>query len=163
MACLLLAACKVQEEQKTSESASKLDEQAIAAGILPDSNELSLAGQFETRSDLGIDKFCAVSSGSDFDIGVLAVFGPESKCEARGTARAGEGSVTITLTGKESCKFSAEYDGVELRFPGAMEDGCDSYCSPRASFSGTSYFLIAQGDDAARKTLGRKIDRLCGK
>lgn len=142
---------------------SALDEQAVAAGIMPDPDKIDLAGRFETRSDLGTDKFCAVANGSkQFDIGFLAVFGPESKCEGTGTASVESDKVRITLGGKGSCAFDARYDGIELRFPGSVESGCASYCSDRASLSGTHYFLTQPGDAAARTTLGRDIERLCG-
>lgn len=141
---------------------SALDEQAITAGILPDPNNLEFSGRFETRGDLGTDKFCAVGEGSKrFQIGVLAVFGPESKCEGRGWATIADEKVQVTLEGKDACRFTAQYDGVELRFPGSIESGCASYCSSRASLSGTHYFMIQPGDDNARKSLGRDIDRLC--
>ena len=95
------------------------------------------------------------------DVGVLAVFGPESKCEGRGTASIAGDKVRITLSGKGDCQFDAQYDGVELRFPGSIESGCASYCSDRASLSGTHYFMVQPGDEPARKTLGRDIQRLC--
>jgi hypothetical protein len=142
---------------------SALDEQAVEAGIMPDPDDVEFAGRFETRSDLGIDKFCAVSSGSkQFSIGFLAVFGPESKCEGRGTAIVDGEKVRVTLAGRGNCAFDAHYDGIELRFPGAIESGCASYCSDRASLSGTHYFMVQPGDSAARGTLGREIERLCG-
>lgn len=145
-----------------NDAGAALDEQAIAAGIMPDPKKIDLTGRFETRSELGIDKFCAVSNGSNqFDIGFLAVFGPESKCEGTGTATVKNEMVRITLSGKGSCTFDARYDGIELRFPGAIESGCASYCSDRASLSGTHYFMIQPGDAAARTTLGRDIERLC--
>ena len=54
---------------------------------MPDPDDVEFAGRFETRSDLGTDKFCAVSNGTQqFNIGFLAVYGPESKCEGTGTA-----------------------------------------------------------------------------
>lgn len=139
-----------------------LDERAIARGILPDLGDLKFAGRFETRSDLGTDKFCAVSGGRDrFQIGVLAVFGPESKCEGRGTARIDGEKVKIELDGPAPCRFEAEFDGIELRFPGDLAAACDNYCTDRASLSGTSYFMVEEGDQAAKRTLGRDIDRLC--
>lgn len=161
--CLIIAGCGDDpgEDAQKGREASLLDEQAVAAGLLPDPDNLSLSGQFETRSTLGVDKFCATQSSAGFDIGVLAVFGPESKCEAQGTARLGQENLRINFRGEDECAFVAEYDGVELRFPGAMPEECNSYCTKRASFSGTSYFMIAQGDDAARRTLGRDINRLC--
>jgi len=145
-----------------NDAGAALDEQAIAAGIMPDPEKIDLTGRFETRSELGIDKFCAVANGSNqFDIGFLAVFGPESKCEGTGTAAVENEKVRITLSGKGSCTFDARYDGIELRFPGSIESGCASYCSDRASLSGTHYFMIQPGNAAARTTLGRDIERLC--
>jgi hypothetical protein len=145
-----------------SDAGAALDERAIEAGILPDPDNLEFAGRFETRSDLGTDKFCSVSNGArQFDVGVLAVFGPESKCEGKGSATITGDKVRVTLKGKDACQFDAQYDGVELRFPGAIEPGCASYCSDRASLSGTHYFMVQPGDEPARKTLGRDIARLC--
>jgi hypothetical protein len=141
---------------------SELDEAAIAAGIMPDPDQVEFAGRFETRSELGTDKFCAVSSGTkQFDVGFIAVSGSESKCEGRGTATINGDKVSITLSGKEKCTFEARYDGIELRFPGSVEASCASYCSPRASLSGTHYFMVQPGDSAARNTLGRDIESLC--
>lgn len=139
-----------------------LDEQAVEAGIMPDPDEVEFAGRFETRSELGTDKFCAVGNGSkQFNVGFLAVFGSESKCEGKGTATVDGDKVRVKLTGKGNCAFDARYDGIELRFPGSVESGCASYCSDRASLSGTHYFMIQPGDNAARGTLGRDIERLC--
>jgi hypothetical protein len=161
----LLAACGENTPAALgggNEVGSALDEQAIKAGILPDPDEVGFAGRFETRSELGTDKFCAVSNGAkQFDIGFLAVFGAESKCEGTGTASVNGEKVRITLSGKENCAFDAHYDGIELRFPGSVESGCTSYCSERASLSGTHYFMVQPGDTAARNSLGRDIERLC--
>jgi hypothetical protein len=169
LSCALLAGCDGPTTNGTDGKAgnstqigSALDQKAVAAGILPDPKNLVFSGRYETRSDLGTDKFCAVQEGGgQFQIGVLAVFGPESKCEGQGRASiVGEG-VKITLSGKKNCSFNATFDGIELRFPGALENGCESYCSPRASFSGTSYFIVEQGDANAQRTLGRDFERLC--
>jgi hypothetical protein len=161
----LLAACGENTPVVLSggnDVGSQLDEAAIDAGIMPDPDEVEFAGRFETRSDLGTDKFCAVGRGSNqFNVGFLAVFGPESKCEGRGTAAVDGDKVRITLAGKGKCAFDARYDGIELRFPGSVESGCASYCSDRASLSGTHYFIVRAGDNAARGTLGRDIERLC--
>jgi hypothetical protein len=162
----LLAGCgsaKLPESLGGESNAGKaLDDRAIAAGILPDSSNRVIAGRYETRSDLGTDKFCAVKKGADqFQIGVLAVFGPESKCEAQGSAKTNGDKIRISFSGKQNCAFDAEFDGIELRFPGAIEQGCSSYCSARASFSGTSYFMVEQGDDNARRALGRDFEKLC--
>jgi hypothetical protein len=144
-----------------TDASRSLDEQAISRGLLPDPDGRALAGRYETRSDLGVDKFCAVGDGGRFTIGMLAVYGPDSKCEAQGSAEFVGDKVRINLNGKGSCQFDAEFDGIQLRFPGEVPEGCASYCSPRASMSGTAYYFIEPGNASARSTLGRDIERLC--
>lgn len=151
-----------QASDSQTDVGNALDQQAMVAGILPDSKNVSFAGRYEVRSELGTDKFCAVNDGADqFRIGLLATFGPESKCEGQGTAAIADENVHLRLSGKGDCAFDATFDGSELRFPGKIPDGCAAYCSPRASMSGTHYFLVEQGDDKARRTLGRDIEKLC--
>lgn len=160
---LALSACGGNDEKSApqTDASRSLDEQAISRGLLPDPDGRALAGRYETRSDLGVDKFCAVGDEGEFSIGMLAVFGPDSKCEAQGSAEFADDKVRITLSGKESCSFDAEFDGIQLRFPGSVPAGCASYCSPRASMSGTAYFFTEPGNASARGTLGRDIERLC--
>jgi hypothetical protein len=160
---LLIAGCGDGDRRAApaTDASRALDDQAIAKGLLPDPDGRALSGRYETRSELGIDKFCAVGDGGDFRIGMLAVFGPESKCEGQGSAEFVGDKVQISFDGKDACSFDAEFDGISLRFPGSVPDGCASYCTPRASMSGTSYFFIEPGDASARRTLGRDIERLC--
>ncbi len=169
LAALVLTGCDSQTDRGVASSfdgssgtGAALDKKAVEAGILPDAENLVFGGRYETRSDMGTDKFCAVKSDTNqYDIGVLAVFGPESKCEAQGKATIKGEKVQISLSGKDACSFEAGFDGIELRFPGGIEKSCETYCSPRASFSGTSYFMVEQGDDNARRALGRDFEKLC--
>ena len=160
---LLLASCgdSAPQQAPSTDASRALDEHAIAKGLLPDPKGRALAGRFETRSDLGVDKFCAIGDDGSFTIGMLAVFGPDSKCEAQGEAEFVGDKVRVTLSGKESCRFDADFDGIQLRFPGEVPEGCASYCSPRASMSGTAYYFTEPGNASARQTLGRDIERLC--
>ena len=122
LAMLLLIGCGENipvASGQDSNAGSALDQQAVAAGIMPDPDDVEFAGRFETRSELGVDKFCVVANGTQqFNIGFLAVYGPESKCEGKGTASIKGEKVRIILAGKGSCAFDARYDGIELRFPG---------------------------------------------
>lgn len=146
----------------SNEPGAALDSKAIEAGILPDPDTTEFAGRYEARGDLGIDKLCAVkTTANSFNVGFLSVYGPESKCEGVGTAQVDGEKVNISLNGKGNCRFTARYDGFELRFPAVVEDNCAQYCSQRASLSGTHYFIVEQGSIAARNTLGRDIARLC--
>lgn len=147
----------------TTDAGHALDRQAIKAGILPDPENSELAGRFETRGDFGTDKFCAVKNGTgEFKIGVFTVSGAASKCEGQGIATINGDKVRISLQGKGECEFDAQYDGVELRFPASIASGCATYCTARANLSSTHYFMVQNGDEAARRTLGRDIGKLCG-
>jgi hypothetical protein len=159
---LLLAGCDGKAPAilgGKGDAGAEIEEQAIEKGLLPDPSSRSFAGRFETTSELGTDKFCAVGDGGNFRF--LAVFGPESKCEGQGTARFSGEKVQITLSGKGQCSFAADYDGIVLRFPGNVEEGCARYCAKLANLSGTSYYRVENGSDAARKALGRDIEKLC--
>lgn len=151
-------------EQKEAASAppSRLEQAAIEAGVIPDIRNVTLSGAFERQSELGIDRFCAVGSDErGYQIGMLAVFGPESKCEGLGEAQRTGETINITLDSKETCRFDASFDGVELQLPGDLPEACLSYCSPRATLNGVSFFLVGEGDAVARSTQGREIESLC--
>ena len=166
IATLLLFLCACDQvtpsEEKAPVEQPSLEQAAIEMGVIPDAKTVSLAGAFERESDLGTDRFCAVGSDeTGFQVGMIAVFGPDSKCEALGEAdRTGE-SVRITLTNEKPCSFSASFDGVELKLPGRLPEGCASYCTPRAGFDGVSFYLIGEGNAVARSTQGRDIKSLC--
>jgi hypothetical protein len=161
----LLAGCDAKSplpQIGSNDAGDELDQLAIEKGLLPDPESLALEGRYETRSELGTDKFCAVAEGDRYRVGFLSVYGPESKCEGQGTAEQDGDVVRVTLNGKGECAFEASYDGIVLRFPGTVPEGCAAYCSRNANMSGTRYYFVDPGAQAARKTLGRDIERLCG-
>ena len=179
LAAFSLAACDQAGEQQEGEGGVSpefsqklppLEQAAIDAGVIPDVRNMSLSGAFERRSDLGEDRFCAVGNDErGYQIGLLAVFGPDSKCEAMGAAeRVGE-NVRITLDNGldtelgsgEKCSFSASFDGVSLRFPGKLPQSCKSHCTSPAVLDGVSFYLVGEGDAVARSTRGREIENLC--
>ncbi|GAB5488235.1 MAG: hypothetical protein Pars2KO_18050 [Parasphingorhabdus sp.] len=162
---LILAGCgqilPEGDDVQVSEPSS-LEKAAIDAGVIPDINSVTLSGAFERQSDLGTDRFCAVGNDEKgYQVGMIAVFGPESNCEALGEAtRTGE-SIQINLTSEDRCSFTASFDGVEIKIPGSLPDSCESYCSPRAGFNGVSFYIVGEGDEVARSTRGREIESLC--
>lgn len=162
-----LTACDQPLEQQepskpVAAEPTSLEKAAIAAGVIPDIRNVTLSGAFERRSDLGIDRFCAVGNDpKGYQVGMIAVFGPDSKCEGSGEAERDGEAVRITLTSKKACSFTASFDGVELKLPGGLPEDCASYCSPRAGFDGVSFYLIGEGDAVARSTRGRDIANLC--
>ena len=161
LAPMLLAGCDQLGEEAASEPQEKssLEKAAIEAGVIPDISKVTLSGAFERQSDLGTDRFCAVGNDENgYQVGMIAVFGPESKCEGLGEAVRNGENVRITLNSEEQCSFTARFDGVELQLPGSLPESCASYCTPRALFDGVSYFLIGEGDAVARSTRGRDIE-----
>ncbi len=160
----LLGACDQSQSgaDEPLEELSTLEQAAIDAGVIPDSRNVTLSGAFERKSDLGTDRFCAVGNDENgYQVGMIAMFGPGSKCEALGEAEREGENVRITLDGEEKCSFSARFDGVELSLPGDLPKGCASYCSPRAGFEGVSFFMIGEGDAVARSTAGQDFENLC--
>ena len=166
---LALMSCGSNDSEGLEETQSSvnLDEAAISAGILPDPDNVKLEGRFETRSDIGTDKFCAIADGSDYKVGILAVFGADSKCEGRGVAQYEGEQVNIKLNQnakgdlEEECEFTASYDGISLQLPGDLPQSCAKVCNNRASLAGTQYYLAEEGNDAARQSNGNKIKPLC--
>lgn len=161
---LMLAGCGQGQSgpAKSDAKLSSLEQAAIDAGVIPDVRNVTLSGAFERQSNLGTDSFCAVGNDKNgYQIGMIAVFGPESKCEGLGEAERDGENVRITLNSEEKCSFTARFDGVELKLPGAMPKGCASYCSPRAGFEGVSFYMIGEGDAVARSTGGRDFENLC--
>ncbi|WP_417609383.1 hypothetical protein [Parasphingorhabdus sp.] len=159
-----LAACAQEkaDPEKPAEEISALEQAAIDAGVIPDVRNVTLSGAFERRSDLGTDRFCAVGNDENgYQIGMIAVFGPGTQCEGLGEAERDGEKVRITLNSKETCSFTARFDGVELELPGELPDGCASYCSRRAGFEGVSFYMIGEGDAVARSTSGRDFENLC--
>lgn len=159
-----LAGCG-QQQPEAEENVTQLpplEQAAIDAGVIPDIRNVTLSGAFERRSDLGTDRFCAVGNDENgYQIGMIAVFGPETKCEGLGEAERDGETVRITLNSEESCSFSARFDGVELELPGSLPEACSSYCSPRAGFEGVSFYIVGEGDAVARSTSGRDFENLC--
>ena len=173
---LSIASCSAPEpEPKADQELSALDNAAIDAGLITDPDQLDLQGVYETRSALGTDRFCAIGNrDAGYEIGVLAVFGRDSQCEARGRATINGDELQIELnehpegevSGAEgeaikACQFTAFFDGTVVRLPGELPKVCDSICSDRASFAGVNFQLVEQGLPAATRTRGRGFKRLC--
>tara|TARA_R110002033_G_scaffold63514_4_gene114544 strand:- start:756 stop:1265 length:510 start_codon:yes stop_codon:yes gene_type:complete len=161
---LVLAGCgqKPSGPEEPDRELSALEQAAIDAGVIPDVRNVTLSGAFERRSDLGTDSFCAVGNDENgYQVGMIAVFGPETKCEGLGEAERDGENVKITLNSEKKCTFTARFDGVELQLPGSLPEACASYCSPRAGFEGVSFYMIGEGDAVARSTGGRDFENLC--
>lgn len=164
---LALTGCEAQDGAASSPDENSagvaIEQSAIDRGLVPGPDTILFEGRYERRSDLGTDTFCALGDGGDgFVIGALAVYGPNSFCEGQGEAERDGEKVSIRFDEAGACRFEATFDGVELRFPGEIPRDCAKLCTARASFAGTSYFLVEDGADRAKAALGREIESLCG-
>ncbi|WP_420605447.1 hypothetical protein [Novosphingopyxis sp.] len=164
---VLLGGCGGEQQAETppdpTGAGAALEKSAIARGVVPDPSAIELEGRFERRSDLGTDKFCAVRTGDkSYRIGILAVYGPGSVCEKQGEASPNGDGFELRFDGAKDCEVRASYDGVELRVDGNVPEACSAICDSRASLAGTSYYLVEPGAEAAKRTLGAEVDRLCG-
>lgn len=170
----LLGGCELAEKASNptattsdagSDAGAALEQAAASKGLIPDfSDKDFLAGAYQRESDLGTDRMCALGDDErGYRIGMVAVFGPDTRCEATGSAaRSGE-NVRMTLTGdKGRCVFTAQFDGVRLTIPGRVEEECDQFCGPRASFAGVSFDRIGDGNAVAASVRGIDIAQLCG-
>lgn len=146
-----------------------LDEAAIAAGVIVDADALDLAGLYERDSGLGTDRFCAIKQDSAaYKVGILAVFGASSQCEATGEAVLDQGNVRLSLraVGEDAaagngCELEARFDGTKIQIAGNVGKACEILCSPRASLAGVSIPLIDASPVAGKGAEGRNIDALC--
>jgi hypothetical protein len=149
----------------TSDAGEALEQAAANKGLIPDfSDKDFLAGAYERESDLGTDRMCALGDDErGYRIGMVAVFGPDTRCEATGSAaRSGE-NVRMTLVGEKGrCVFTAQFDGVRLTIPGRIDEECDQFCGLRASFAGVSFDRVGDGNSVAASVRGIDVDELCG-
>ncbi len=151
------------EQPKAEPKPGSLEAAAIETGAIPELGRLSLAGSYELRSEIGTDRFCAVSIDEKvYRIGIVATFGPNAYCEGQGRAALSGEKVLIRLSGKGKCSLTASFDGAEIRFPGRLSEDCKSYCTPRASLAGVSLPLMEEGNDPAMRVAGRNMEKLCG-
>lgn len=163
---LLIAGCSNIDAANITNDASNsdLESHAQQVGLVIPEEKLALGGYYTNNSGLGTDKFCAIGDDGSYDIGVLAVFGQSSQCEAQGSAVQNGENVHITLSGLSSgsCEFNAHFDGFSLNFPGTLPRACSQICSDRASLAGVRFELHDNGQKNALRSKGRKFEKLCG-
>ncbi|MEZ5708646.1 MAG: hypothetical protein R3E02_04560 [Blastomonas sp.] len=164
----MLAGCGGLDRQPDTKGQGNLEQAAIDAGLVVAESELDLQGLYERQSGLGTDRFCAIGDRvSGYRIGVLAVFGRDSQCEAQGRAVQDGARLAITLdrdaNGKAvtGCAFETGFDGTNIRLPGNVPNSCAKLCSDRASLAGVSMVLTDTDLAAAQKARGRALKRLC--
>lgn len=135
---------------------ARLEQAAIAAGVVRDPEATDLAGLYARETD----RLCIVPGGVGYRIGVSVDYGGGQTCSARGTvARSGE-TLSIDLGG--GCGFDARLDGETIVFPGSLPDGCQRSCSARASLTAVEADLQSNAVAEASQLRDPTGKALCG-
>lgn len=165
-AALLLAGCDSGALLSGDDAAeSDIERAAIDAGIVPDPATLDLEGLYEAGREPQNDRFCAVKSGDDYNVGLYIYYGSDQYCEGQGTATLDNEIVSLRLKGESDddalCEVEAVFDGTQIVLPGSISKDCRALCRQRASMAGVSIALIESGAEAALRAKGHDKKALC--
>lgn len=155
---LLLAGCSGGQTQRNQAQSQDLEGAAIERGLVRDPKDTEIAGLYARDTD----RICIVPSKDGYRIGAYVDYGERITCSGTGdVTRVGE-VLHIRLGDNEACSFDARFDGDHIRFPGALPQGCASFCARRASYAGLEVSRLSESTaeaSAMRDATGR---RLCG-
>jgi hypothetical protein len=157
LAALLLAACS-GAQTPNAQQPQDLESAAIERGLIPGPGGGEIAGVYARDTD----RLCIVPEGDAYRIGAHVDYGEGIACSTAGTLRRSGGRLRIRFGDGEECSFDASIDGETIRFPGALPDGCKTFCAGRASYAGLQAARLSDSiaeAAAMRDTAGR---RLCG-
>jgi hypothetical protein len=152
---LLLGAC---DSGGAGESAGeRLEEAAIARGVIPDPASLHVIGAYGR----GADRLCVNGREEALRIGIDVSYGGDLGCTARGTARQDGEDIDITLEGADGCRFTARFDGEDLAFPGRLPESCATFCDAPASLAGLTVDRLSDAPSEVRAMRGQQGGLLC--
>ncbi|MBB5686920.1 hypothetical protein [Sphingobium boeckii] len=137
LACLWLAGCS-SGAATDDRAGGNLEAAAIATGVIPDPATAPVEGLYEHVGEAATDKLCLIGAGDRYRLGISVHLGRNVACHAQGRAERKGEALMITLEGKGDCRFAAAFDGEEVRIPGAVPQGCGSYCTGDNSISGVA-------------------------
>lgn len=153
---LLLAGCSGNQAQRNQAKAQDLESAAIARGLVRDPKDTEIAGLYARDTD----RICIVPSKDGYRIGAYVDYGERITCSGKGdVTRVGE-VLHIRLGDSDACSFDARFDGDHIRFPGALPQGCSSFCARRASYAGLEVARLSESTaeaSAMRDATGRRL------
>lgn len=155
LAALLLAACS-GGDAPNAQQPQDLESAAIERGLISDPTARNIAGVYARDTD----RLCIVPQGEGYRVGVTVDYGDGNACSASGRLDRSGGRLRIRLGDGKACSFTARLDDAAIRFPGALPDGCRSFCRGRATF--TAIQATRMSDSAAeaaavRDAAGRQL------
>lgn len=159
-AAMLLVGCERTAEPPPPlpSAGQKLEQAALAAGLVSDSARVEVSGVFQSEGDLVCLLPPRADGGDEHVIGISVDYGEGQRCVARGTA---EGRTTLALDLGEGCRFDARLDADRLVLPGQVPSGCSSACSGRATLAAVAVERLSSAAAEAARTRGADGALLC--
>lgn len=161
---LLLAACGRDNPAADNRAAPGAGGPPAAGESSPASPKASadrLTGLYEGGNGPQKNQMCIVENGRDAEFGLLVWGGNLHSCSGAGRAvRRGE-TLTLTMTGDETCSIEASFKDGKVVLPASLPLGCAYYCAARASFAGASFTRSGSGEAEAKKATDIAGDPLC--
>lgn len=151
---LLLTACS-RGEQAADTPGARLEQAAVARGLVPDTTGGSLVGSWAGETD----RLCIVPAGEKLKVGALVDYGEGQGCAATGEATRKGDSLRIRFG---ACRFDARYDGERISFPAELPPACNAACSGRASLTALSVARLSDSVSEAATLRAPNGRALCG-
>lgn len=150
---LLLAACH-RAEPASETPGGRLEAAAVARGLTPDVRAGSLPGVWASDTD----RLCVVPAAGGLRIGASVDYGDGQGCAASGSVERAGDRLRVRFG---ACRFDARFDGERISFPPGLPDGCERFCSGRASLSAVAVERLSESASEAAAMRGPNGKPLC--
>jgi hypothetical protein len=152
----LLPACGRQPQSQAPSAGARLENAAVAAGMVVDPRRVTLIGAWSRETD----RLCVVPGhAGTLRVGVLIDYGEGQGCAAAGTLRQRGDSARLAFG---SCRFDAAIDGDRIVFPAELPSACESLCTGRASLSALAVDRVSASASEAAQLRSPAGQPLCG-
>lgn len=152
----LVPACGRQPPSPAPSAGARLENAAVAAGMVVDPRRVTLVGAWSRDTD----RLCVVPGhAGTLRVGVLIDYGEGQGCAASGTLRQHRDSARLALG---PCRFDAAIDGDRIVFPAELPSACDSLCTGRASLSALAVDRVSASASEAAQLRSSAGQPLCG-
>ena len=154
---LLLAGCGERAAEVADSPGARLEQAAIAEGLVVNASAMPLAGAWGRDTD----RACvAGAEGQAQRIGVRIDYGEGQGCSAAGSVRRSGARLAVDLGG--GCRFDAALEGEEMRFPAELPQACEAACRGRASLAAMAVDRLSASASEATSLRGSDGASLCG-
>lgn len=151
---LLLAACNQAEPPPADTPGARLEQAAIARGLVPDPKRGTLNGSWASDTD----RLCIVPAGQITRIGASIDYGEGQGCAASGDVERDGATLRVRFG---DCRIEARYDGERIAFPPTLPAACERLCSGRASLTALTVEQVSQSTSEAAMLRGPNGKLLC--